>query len=204
MRDSDDHGDDRPVDDLLRASVPRIVTDTPGINGEVRRLALAHGLRRRPGVAGRAIAAAVVLVGVALGGAAVGAATAAPSSGAGGRPGLPVERNIVMSKVLESGTCDVAWTLTVREHVDGYVRQLDAAAAYLTELDISAIAPDPEWLDALNDPDALALTPQRTTLEKEGNAFVMAVAKSAWDDGGVSDEVIALETITVCTEVAGR
>ena len=206
MRDDDTTPDDLEIDRLLGSAALRVVTTSPGIDAEIHRMALAHGASgraARPGRLGRSIAAAAVLVGVALGGAAVGAAASSPS-GIGERPQPQPQRTLVMSKALDGGRCDLAWTLTVRTHVTGYLRQLDDAAAYLREIDVAAIDPDPEWLEALDNPDTLAAGPARTPLEREGNAFMMAVVKSAWTDGGVSDDVVAMETTTVCTEASAR
>ena len=201
MRDSGEHTHgESDLDELLAASRPRVVTTSAGVDAELHRLVLAHASHRREGRVGRVLLAVTVLIGVALGGAAVGAATAATSPSNSGLPPLPHERTVVMSKALDGGSCDLVWTLTVRTHVDGYLQKLDDAAAYLGALDTTGINPDAEWLEALNEPDALALVPQRTPLERQGNAFMMAVAKSAWTNGNVSDDVIGMETMTVCAE----
>ena len=181
------------TDDILSLAKPRVVTASPGIDSELDRMMTVHRIRAtRSSSWSRRNTALVIagLVAASFGGAAVGAAATS------GNPGLVVigsdERSVAMTKDLPGGTCDYVWHI-VGAHPDEVARTV----SFLSHLDTRALAPDAEWRAVLDEiPSRSDLTP----LEKDGQAFMMAVSKAAWAKKVYVEGHTAVETTTHCTE----
>ena len=181
------------TDDILSLAKPQVVTASPGIDSELDRMMTVHRIRAtRSSSWSRRNTILVIagLVAASFGGAAVGAAAA------GGGTGRVVigseERSVAMTKTLPGGRCDFVWHI-VGAHPDEMAR----TSSFLSKLDTTTLDPDAEWRAVL---DEVPSRDGMTSLEKDGQAFMMAVSKTAWAQKVYIEGHTAVETMTHCTE----
>jgi len=181
------------TDEVLGLAKPQVVTTSAGIDSELDRLMTVHRIRATRTTSWSRRNTLLVIAGLvaaSFGGAAVGAAAT------NSNPGLIVigseERTVAMTKKLPGGTCTYAWHI-VGAHPDEVARTV----SFLSHLDTTTLDPDAEWRAVLdNVPSRQDMTP----LERDGQAFMMAVSKLAWSKKVYVEGHTAVDTMTNCTE----